>query len=578
MSLFSSLYNSIEIIIATLAVIIMVTIGRNQLKKYKQRKLRKYNDRLQWYNNFIKMDLILKHMIDPSEVIQDMKKEGLHPDAQTFNNLISVFIDKGLIDQAKNLMLRWQKQEFAPPLTFQSYEIYFRSLAQIKAEQMPEDKEDIINCIHIVFKNIKDSEQRPYQKLLIDTFLQIGLIEQAIDIFLKQQDQENALLVQLLKSLKNPKLENLELFYAKLYKLFEMARDRKCIKNDEVLLNTLIDLGFKSGDVKKAQSVFQYLQELIPQPNHSTYGIMIKGYGQVRMFDQVMKTYEEMKQRKVGVNEVTLGQLVDACVKCNQLERAEQILEVEQEGQNTIIFTTLLKGLTKYRNIKKALVLFQKMKENPKIQPNTVTYNSLLECAVQSQEYEKMTQIFEECLNNKGQDNQPDLITYSTYIKGLCKAEQIKKALGLFNDIRQSNKFQLDEVIYNSILDGLFKARNLELTEQIYNQMVHDKIKSSNVTYSILIKLYMWQQRYEDAWGVQEVMKQNNVKPGLIVYTCLIQSCIKSKNLDRCLYIYEQMKNYNIPGDTVYYNTLISGLLFNKYIRSALEITMETLD
>jgi pentatricopeptide repeat protein len=48
------------------------------------------------------------------------------------------------------------------------------------------------------------------------------------------------------------------------------------------------------------------------------------------------------------------------------------------------------------------------------------------------------------------------------------------------------------------------------------------RIKPSNVTYSILIKIYGKQRNLNKALGILDDMKKEGVRPGLIVYTCLI--------------------------------------------------------
>lgn len=47
-----------------------------------------------------------------------------------------------------------------------------------------------------------------------------------------------------------------------------------------------------------------------------------------------------------------------------------------------------------------------------------------------------------------------------------------------------------DEVLYNSLLDGCLKAHQLEMALKCYSNMRKLKIKASNVTYSILAKIY----------------------------------------------------------------------------------------
>ncbi len=56
------------------------------------------------------------------------------------------------------------------------------------------------------------------------------------------------------------------------------------------------------------------------------------------------------------MNDVTLGCLVDACVKCGKLEKAEEILLESKDNKcNTIIYTTILKGYIREKNLDKAI-------------------------------------------------------------------------------------------------------------------------------------------------------------------------------------------------------------------------------
>jgi pentatricopeptide repeat protein len=55
------------------------------------------------------------------------------------------------------------------------------------------------------------------------------------------------------------------------------------------------------------------------------------------------------------------------------------------------------------------------------------------------------------------QNPKPDLITFSTMIKGYCKGRQIEKALSLLQDMEKA-QIKPDEVLYNSLLDGCCKS------------------------------------------------------------------------------------------------------------------------
>ena len=96
--------------------------------------------------------------------------------------------------------------------------------------------------------------------------------------------------------------------------------------------------------------------------------------------------------------------------------------------------------------------------------------------------------------------------------------------------------------MYNSILDGLCKAREHSLAFEIYEKMQEDKIEPSNVTFSILIKLYTNMGQFDKALEVLENMKAQGVTPGLIVYTCLVQTYIKTKQIKKVLDLYKDIR------------------------------------
>ncbi len=63
-------------------------------------------------------------------------------------------------------------------------------------------------------------------------------------------------------------------------------------------------------------------------------------------------------------------------------------------------------------------------------------------------------------------ETKPDLITYSILIKGFCKDKNIDDAFKILNEMK-FNKIEADEVLFNSLLDGCFKANELDLAFRV---------------------------------------------------------------------------------------------------------------
>jgi len=56
--------------------------------------------------------------------------------------------------------------------------------------------------------------------------------------------------------------------------------------------------------------------------------------------------------------------------------------------------------------------------------------------------------------------------------------------------------------------------------------MKEDKVELSNITYSILMKLYFNTRKYDESIKILDEMNDKNVAPGLIVYNCLAQTYV----------------------------------------------------
>ena len=84
-----------------------------------------------------------------------------------------------------------------------------------------------------------------------------------------------------------------------------------------------------------------------------------------------------------------------------------------------------------------------------------------------------------------------------------------------------------DEVLYNSLLDWCLKADLCEMALKCFKNMKKLKIRASNVTYSILAKIYQKLGQVEKVLSIPDEMKnEDQVKPGVFVYTCVIQTCV----------------------------------------------------
>merc|ERR1719159_823915 len=130
----------------------------------------------------------------------------------------------------------------------------------------------------------------------------------------------------------------------------------------------------------------------------------------------------------------------------------------------------------------------------------------------------------------------PDLITFSTMIKGYCLQGDLDLALGILEEMRRKHNLDPDEIVYNSLLDGCAKQQRLETAMRLLDEMKAVGVCPSNYTLSILVKLLGRSKRLDQAFRlVDELSQRHGFRPNVQVNTCLVQACINNRRLDRAL-------------------------------------------
>merc|ERR1719389_286950 len=171
----------------------------------------------------------------------------------------------------------------------------------------------------------------------------------------------------------------------------------------------------------------------------------------------------------------------------------------------------------------------------------------------------------------------PDLITYSTLIRGHCTRGDLEQGLQLLG-LMQRQGITPDAVLFNSILDGCAHKQMRTLTEQVLKDMEAAGVKPSNFTISILVKLYGRCGDIDQAFDVVETYpKKYGFEVNAQVYTCLMSACISNKQLPKALQVLEQMKMASCTPDGKTYQTLLNGCLKLDELEQAVKIVDDAL-
>jgi pentatricopeptide repeat protein len=552
---------------------------------------------LQKINSIIKNE-VKEENFDPFMVLDQLQKNNVQPDVSTINTLLdtcSKLSDFKNFNRLCELMMDSESNLMAslPISNIVTFNIILKgiNLKMCKLD-FAERGEFCKGKIEILIQEINKRNLKPTDitlNTIIDIMIESGNFDLAWKYF---YDMENVYEVEpdiytystLLKSIKNyePDQKNIERAF-EILKIFKLSKT-KGIKPDEILFNTILDTCVKYGKMEQAESIFIDMKDAMITPSRITYAIMIRGFGNDYKLQKSFEIFEEMKANNITPNEIIFGCLLNACIKCNKIEKACQVYEEIKSGSsqiqmNNVLYSTLIKGYTRSKNFAKALEIYNEMLKDETVAGNIITYNAILDSCVECSNIEMMNKIYEEIKYNAIQNElcpQPDLITYSTVIKGYSRVRDFNKVLDIYFYLKGREDIILDEVIFNSILDGLLKSQKFEDALKVYEDMKRHEIKRSNATFSILIKIFSKMNNVEKAVEVYNEMISEKMKPSLITYTSILQILIKSKRIQNAIEIFEEILQNKMNPDQVLFNVIINGCVFNGRLQDACKFLFES--
>jgi len=352
---------------------------------------------------------------------------------------------------------------------------------------------------------------------------------------------------------------------------------------DEVLRAAAAEAAVR---LKEPGRIWEVMERLIesggcearPGMSAATYGGLIKAHGRAHDIKGAWETWNAMMKNNVRPTSITTGCMVEALVMNGTVDDAWALVqemladEKQYDSINTVIYSTVLKGFAHAWKLERCFEVLEEMKRYG-IQCNTITYNTLLDACIKCGSMDRVSEVFNEMQTNAVE---PDLITYSTLVKGFCQAGDLERAFDLVQDVKQDGNLKLDEIVYNSLLDGCARQQKVDVAMDVLSDMRSAGIVPSNYTLSILVKLLGRARRLKQAFAlVEDLCGAYNIRLNVQVYTCLIQACLQNQKIDRALAVHDEMvQGLGREPDCKAYSVLLSGCLRAQALDEAMRVAL----
>lgn len=157
-----------------------------------------------------------------------------------------------------------------------------------------------------------------------------------------------------------------------------------------------------------------------------------------------------------------------------------------------------------------------------------------------------------------------NIVTYGTFIKWLCKTNNLELALYYYNFLKD-RKCLKDEIIYNLIIDGCSKMGNIDTIRTIYFEMLNNSIKPTIVTFNTIIDAFIRAKDIDNAWKIFEDLLKNKIQPDNFTLSTLFRGIREPEHRPFLLKAITLVENYskisNQEADIILINVLLDSCI-----------------
>ncbi|KAJ8751568.1 hypothetical protein K2173_016813 [Erythroxylum novogranatense] len=241
---------------------------------------------------------------------------------------------------------------------------------------------------------------------------------------------------------------------------------------DDFTYNTAIDAYCKSGMVKEAAELFEFMKtkgSTVSSPTSKTYAILIAALAQNGRMEDCFKLLGQMINGGFLPDVSTYKELIEGMCSSGKIEEAYRLLEeMGNKGYppDIVTYNCFLKVLCETKESDEALRLYKKMIEMGCL-PSVQTYNMLISMFFRMDDTNGAFETWRE-MEDRG--CAPDVDAYCVMIDGLFGCNKPEEACYLIEDVVNMG-MKLPYQKFDSILVQLSLIGNLQIINKLSEHM-----------------------------------------------------------------------------------------------------------
>merc|ERR1719335_2005996 len=333
---------------------------------------------------------------------------------------------------------------------------------------------------------------------------------------------------------------------------------------DEALFSSLLEAAARTNDRSLVSSAVE-VSARYGFPQQNALAAMLRSSS---TFAEARALWEGLE----APTEAEYAAMVGWCCTTGDMNEARELFE--RARANGLVgmptYQLLVKAYAQRKELEPAWELYGQLRDRGEPLPLAL-FNSLLDVCSRVGDMNRTEELWR-AMPLLGVE--PDLISFSTLVKGYCVQGDLEQALATFTQLRRRG-LQADAILYHSILDGCANRQMVQLAEQILQDMIGDGHKPTSITLSILVKLYGRTSLEQALQVFADLPAQYDFTPNAQVFTCLMSVALTHRDVPEALRIKDRMQATGARPDSRAYTTLVKGCIRWQHFDEAVDVAEE---
>lgn len=273
------------------------------------------------------------------------------------------------------------------------------------------------------------------------------------------------------------------------------------------------------------------------------FNSLIRSYGNTGLFQESVKLFETMKNMGISPSVVTFNSLLSVLLKRGRTGMAHDLFDEMRRTYgvtpDSYTFNILIRGFCKNSMVDEAFRIFKEM-EPYHCDPDVVTFNTIMDGLCRAGK----VRIAHNVLNGmmkKATDVHPNIVSYTTLVRGYCMKQQVDEALVVFRELL-SRGLKPNAVTYNTLIKGLSEAHRYDdIKEILSGRDTFTTFAPDACTSNILIKAHCDAGHLDAAMKVFQQMVNMKLHPDSASFSVLIRTLCMRNEFDRAETLFNEL-------------------------------------